>query len=237
MKEVTVIELSEQTGLTRSKIYYLIRKGNITISNGKINFKDAIQVINTLAIKKTKATNDESFRHILNILHLQNLALQKQLDLAHEREKAFLSELTNYRQSLLQKTAPKPPKDEDNPKTWLEDNVANTNENSRELMQSESPKNHTTLESCQNINRETETKSTNETYPQSPRTEFIQNETTLHESESETTGQKKEITQQNIDALIDTPSSTHKPSKPPFHTRVKRNRQTFYASPNCLKPK
>ncbi|HAV58361.1 MAG TPA: hypothetical protein DCX45_13350, partial [Acinetobacter junii] len=91
MKEVTVIELSEHTGLSRSKIYYLIKKGKIIISNGKINFEDAIRVITELTLKKKESTNEENFRHIFNMLYLQNITLQKQLDLAYEREKVYLA--------------------------------------------------------------------------------------------------------------------------------------------------
>lgn len=105
MKEMTVIELSKLTGLSRSKIYYLNKIGKLMILNGKINYEDALQVITSLAIKKTKITNQENFRHILNMLHLQNITLQKQLDLAYEREKTYLSELASYRQSLLIKPA------------------------------------------------------------------------------------------------------------------------------------
>ncbi|MDU6099961.1 MAG: hypothetical protein E6657_04085 [Acinetobacter sp.] len=103
MKEVTVIELSEQTGLTRSKIYYLIKTGKLSISEGKINSDDAIKVITELSIKKNKMSNDIKFRHILNMLNLQNDLLQKQLDLALEREKIYLAELSSFRKILIEK--------------------------------------------------------------------------------------------------------------------------------------
>lgn len=59
----------------------------------KINYKDALQVITSLAIKKPKINHQENFRHILNMLHLQNTTLQKQLDLAYEREKLIWQSL------------------------------------------------------------------------------------------------------------------------------------------------
>lgn len=63
MKKLSVIELSEHTGLTRSQIYHLIKKGKLIILNGKINYTDAMQVITTLPLKKTQMNNEENFKH------------------------------------------------------------------------------------------------------------------------------------------------------------------------------
>ncbi|MCU7697009.1 hypothetical protein OD757_07215 [Acinetobacter sp. AYS6] len=159
MNEVTVIELCELTGLTRSKIYYLINKGKLIISNGKINLESALQVVTELKIKKTKITNEENFRQILNMLHLQIIALQKQLELAHEREKTYLAELASYRQFLLTKTTLQPPIVEDYTQAELENDVIDRGENSRKPMEFESG-NQATLETCQNTNKETKSKNT-----------------------------------------------------------------------------
>lgn len=168
MKLVTVIELSEQTDLTRSLIYYLNKKHNLINSEGKINLKDALQIITALKIKKTKTTNEETFRQILNMLHLQNITLQKQLDLAYEREKNYLAELARYRQNLPKKTTLHSPTVESNTQTVLENNGVDKDENSQKPMQSES-ENQAPLESCQSINKET--KSASEVLP----TPFSQN--------------------------------------------------------------
>ena len=103
MKELTVIELSEQTGLTRSQIYNLNKKHNLINLNNKINYEYAFPIIAALTIKKAKRANEKNFRQILNMLILQNTALQKQLNLANEREKTHLSELTSHQQNLTQK--------------------------------------------------------------------------------------------------------------------------------------
>ena len=54
MKELTVIELSEQTGLTRSQIYHLNKKHNFINLNKKINYEYALPIITALTIKKAK---------------------------------------------------------------------------------------------------------------------------------------------------------------------------------------
>ncbi|MDC4483631.1 hypothetical protein NQ758_13025 [Acinetobacter baumannii] len=159
MNEVTVIELSELTGLTRSKIYYLINKGKLIISNGKINLESALQVVTELTIKKTKITNEENFRHISNMLHLQIITLQKQLELAHEREKSYLAELASYRQFLHTKTTPQPPIVEDYTQAELENDVIDRDENSLKPMEFES-KNQVPLETYQNSNKKTKSKNT-----------------------------------------------------------------------------
>ncbi|MFW2161957.1 MULTISPECIES: hypothetical protein [Acinetobacter] len=201
MKEVTVIELSELTGLSRSKIYYLNKKGKLMILNGKINYEDALQVITSLVIKKTKINNQENFRHILNMMHLQNITLQKQLDLAYEREKTYLAELASYRQSLRLKPSLTPFIDENNSQVELENDLDNIDKNCLNGMPPES-ENHTPTESCQSINEEIQ--STNEislhVLPTAPR----QNEMTLSETErgkTASTEQKKEAIEQKDDAL------------------------------------
>ncbi|HJP46949.1 MULTISPECIES: hypothetical protein [Acinetobacter] len=201
MKEMTVIELSKLTGLSRSKIYYLNKIGKLMILNGKINYEDALQVITSLAIKKTKITNQENFRHILNMLHLQNITLQKQLDLAYEREKTYLSELASYRQSLLIKPALPPFIDENNSQVGLESDLDNIDKNCLNAMPPES-ENHTPTESCQSINEETQ--STNEAGPNVLPTTPLQNEMILSETkhgETASTEQKKEAIEQKDDAL------------------------------------
>ncbi|EMB5690531.1 hypothetical protein N0P26_000912 [Acinetobacter baumannii] len=159
MNEVTVIELSELTGLTRSKIYYLINKGKLIILNGKINLESALQVVTELKIKKTKITNEENFRHILNMLHLQIIALQKQLDLANEREKMYLTELASYRQLLLSKITQNSSTHEIDAQTKLENDVIDRDENSQKTMEFKS-ENQALLESYQNSNKETKSKNT-----------------------------------------------------------------------------
>ncbi|MDO7459871.1 hypothetical protein Q5X71_17820 [Acinetobacter baumannii] len=159
MNEVTVIELSELTGLTRSKIYYLINKGKLIILNGKINLESALQVVTELKIKKTKITNEENFRHILNMLHLQIIALQKQLDLANEREKMYLTELASYRQLLLSKITQNSSTHEIDAQTELENDVIDRDENSQKTMEFKS-ENQALLESYQNSNKETKSKNT-----------------------------------------------------------------------------
>ena len=59
MKELTVIELSEETGLTRSQIYHLNKKHNFINLNKKINYEDALPIITALTIKKAKKANEK----------------------------------------------------------------------------------------------------------------------------------------------------------------------------------
>ena len=210
MKEVTVIELSEQTGLTRSKIYYLIKKGKILISNGKINYKEALQVITTFKINKTKVTDDENFRHILNMLYLQNITLQEQLDLAYKREKNYLAELANYRQSLVLKPTLTPFIDENNSQEEQGHDLANTDKNSLTRMQSES-KNHTPAESCQSINKEIQPP--NEITTHTSPIGLLQNEMIL----SETNNRPKNavIEQKKDNTVLESPLSSSKDTKQP----------------------
>ena len=103
MQKMTVIELSKISGLTRSQIYYQIRLGNIKINNGKIDYEEAINVISSLTMQQNKSTNEINFIQILNTIILQNSTLQKQLDLALEREKHLLSEIENLRNNVSSK--------------------------------------------------------------------------------------------------------------------------------------
>lgn len=226
MNEVTVIELSELTGLTRSKIYYLINKGKLIISNGKINLESALQVVTELTIKKTKITNEENFRHISNMLHLQIITLQKQLELAHEREKSYLAELASYRQFLSTKTTSQPPIVEDYTQAELENDVIDRDENSQKPMEFES-ENQVPIESYQNIN--IEMKSTNEPENHPISKESIYNEITLPESESRDTRLAKpinETTELNDDALIGIGTSLpFKDNKEPL-LNLKRHRSS-----------
>lgn len=198
MKKVTVIELSEQTGLTRSQIYYLNRTHKLINLEGKINLEDALRIITTLNIKKIKPTDDKKFRHILNILHLQNIALQKQLDLAHEREKNYLAELASYRQNLAPKTTLHPPTFEGDKQALLENNGVDTDENSQKSMQSESEY-QICLDSHQSINKQTKSVSEVESNPIS--TESIYNEMTLPESKNWDTRPKNESTEKSDGAV------------------------------------
>ncbi|MGB9038490.1 MAG: hypothetical protein WCC23_08265 [Acinetobacter calcoaceticus] len=204
MKLVTVIELSKQTGLTRSQIYYLNKEHNLINSKGKINLEDALNIITALKIKKTKITNDENFRHILNMLHLQIITLQKQLDLANEREKTYLTELASYRQHLLSKITNNESTHESDAQIEIKSNGVDTDENALNKMEAESETQAPT-ESCQSINKETKSGNEAESHPTS--TESIRNEMTLPESESGDTGltrSEKEMTEQNEDAPIGT---------------------------------
>jgi len=222
MKEVTVIELSEHTGLSRSKIYYLIKKGKIIISNGKINFEDAIRVITELTLKKKESTNEENFRHIFNMLYLQNITLQKQLDLAYEREKVYLAELTNYRQSSLQKTTFNIAKYEDNTLVVLDKNLAGADKSSLKHMQSEAQTNHAITNSCQSINKEE--KSTTKTDSHNSITEPVQ--ITITESENDNTEPKKGMTEQS-DNRLPPPSLTPENT---FSSHQQNSRKTPYNS-------
>lgn len=208
MKKLTVIELSEQTGLTRSQIYYLNKKHNLINSNEKINYEFALPIITTLTIKKAKKANEKNFRQILNMLILQNMALQKQLDLANEREKTYLAELASYRQNLPLESALIPSKNENNAQTGLENDLDNLDENSQDLMQPES-ENHASTESCYDDN--TETESANETGIQPLLTGSFQKETTLSESDNrdgEPSRQKNEMIERKDSTFLSTPSPT-----------------------------
>ena len=213
MKELTVIELSEQTGLTRSQIYHLNKKHNFINLNKKINYEYALPIITALTIKKAKKANEKNFRQILNMLILQNSALQKQLNLACEREKNYLSELTSYQQSLAQKTTTIPSIDQGNAQSALENDLNNIDENSRKLIPSENgvcvPN-----ESCNGDN--TEKESANETCIQPLPKIFIQNESILSESnmsDGESSGQKNEVIEKKENTFLSSPPSSQNNSK------------------------
>ena len=208
MKELTVIELSEQSGLTRSQIYHLNKKHNLINLNKKINYKYAFPIIAALTIKKAKKANEKNFRQILNMLILQNTALQKQLNLANEREKTHLSELTSYQQNLTQKPSLTPPIDQGNAQSALENDLNNIGENSQNPMQSESEM------SAPNESRNggnTETESANETDTQPRPTASFNNEMILSESDTsdgEPSRQKNEVIEKKENAFLSSPPSS-----------------------------
>ena len=213
MKELTVIELSEETGLTRSQIYHLNKKHNFINLNKKINYEDALPIITALTIKKAKKANEKNFRQILNMLILQNSALQKQLNLACEREKNYLSELTSYQQSLAQKTTTIPSIDQGNAQSALENDLNNIDENSRKLIPSENgvcvPN-----ESCNGSN--TESESTSENGIQPLPIASIQNEPILFESDKsdgEPIRQKNEVIEKKENTFLSSPPSSQNNSK------------------------
>lgn len=212
MKELTVIELSEQTGLTRSQIYYLNKKHNLINSNEKINYEYALPIITALTIKKAKKANEKNFRQILNMLILQNTALQKQLDLSNERKKTYLSELTSYQQRLAQKTTLIPSIDQGNAQSALKNDL---NEKSQNQIQSENDI-YAPVESCYSNNTESESASENGIRPLPIAS--IQNEPILSGSDkikSEPIRQKNEVIEKKENAFLSTPPSSQDDSKQP----------------------
>lgn len=153
MEKLTVLQLSKRTGLSRTQIYYLQTKNKLKIINGKINFNEALPAIIELLDKKSNKDSEVNFKQILNLLISQNISLQTQLNLAHEREKAYLTELASYRQNLAQETTPQPSTDESNTQAELENNGVHTDENALNKMEAES-ETQTPTESCQSINKE-----------------------------------------------------------------------------------
>ncbi|AXJ90740.1 MULTISPECIES: hypothetical protein [Acinetobacter] len=220
MEKLTVLQLSKRTGLSRTQIYHLKTKNKIRMINGKIDFNEAMPAIIELLDKKSNKDSEVDFKQILNLLISQNISLQTQLNLAHEREKAYLTELACYRQNLAQETAPQPSTDESNTQAELENNGIDTDENALNKMEAESETQAPT-KSRQNINKET--KSTNETESHPTSAESIRNEMTLPESESGDTGltrSEKEMTEQNEDPLI----GTFPPNQDDIKPRLKLNR-------------
>ena len=220
MKELTVIELSEQTGLTRSQIYNLNKKHNLINLNNKINYEYAFPIIAALTIKKAKRANEKNFRQILNMLILQNTALQKQLNLANEREKTHLSELTSHQQNLTQKPSLTPSIGQGNALSAFKNDI---DEKSQNPIQSEN-------EMCApNESRNggnTETESINKTYTQPHPTTSFTNKIILSKSDTsdgETSRQKKAIEQKD-NALFGTPppkqDDTKRPSTLNRHKKV-----------------
>lgn len=202
MEKLTVLQLSKRTGLSRTQIYYLERQNKINIINGKIDLEEAMPAINELLDKKLNKDSEINFKQILNLLISQNISLQTQLNLAHEREKAYLTELASFRQNLIPKNTLQPPTDEDNTQTGLENGGVDTGENSINKMEPRS-ETQTPLELYQNINKETKLVNETENHPTS--TESIYNKIKPLEPENEDTKltrQEKEMTGQNNDALI-----------------------------------
>ncbi|MCU4492222.1 hypothetical protein KTI63_07005 [Acinetobacter guillouiae] len=216
MEKLTVLQLSKRTGLSRTQIYYLKRHEKINIINGKIDLNEAMPAIVELLDKKSNKDNEITFKQILNLLISQNILLQTQLNLAHEREKAYLTELTCYRQSLAPKTTPHPPIIEGHTQALLENNGFDSDENSHKPIQSKS-ENQASLESCQSINKET--KLASEAGPSPLPTKSLQNEMILSESKSWDTRPKNESTEQNAGALID----THIPTQNETKLRLNKN--------------
>ncbi|MCH7391172.1 hypothetical protein [Acinetobacter dispersus] len=203
MEKLTVLQLSKQTGLSRTQIYYLKSQNKINIINGKIDLNEAMPAIIELLDKKTNKDSEINFKQILNLLISQNILLQTQLHLAHEREKLYLTKLASYQQNLSPKTVSQSPTVEGNAQAELEYNVDEDIE-SQNQMESERS-NQAPLESYQSINKETS--SLNEVESHSISTESIYNAMTSPESESGDTEwikQKKEMVEQNHDALIGT---------------------------------
>ncbi|MFN3288894.1 MAG: hypothetical protein ACK410_00325 [Acinetobacter sp.] len=212
MKELTVIELSEQTGLTRSQIYHLNKKHNFINLNKKINYEYALPIITALTIKKAKNANEKNFRQILNMLILQNTTLQKQLDLTNEREKTYLSELTSCQQSLAQKNTLIPSIDQGDAQSALKNNI---DEKSQTPMQSENDMHTPKESSCSN---NTGSDSTSENGIRPLPIASIQNEPILFESDKsdgEPIRQKNEVIEKKDNTFLSTPPSSQNDSKQP----------------------
>ncbi|MGR2919468.1 hypothetical protein [Acinetobacter sp. 1125_18A] len=218
MEKLTVLQLSKRTGLSRTQIYHLQTKNKLKIINGKIDFEEAMPAIIELLDKKSNKDSEINFKQILNLLISQNISLQTQLNLAHEREKNYLAELASYRQHLLSKTNLNTHKNESEIQAKQKNNLTDRNKDAQKLMQFEN-ENQVHLESCQNINKETKSVNEVESIPIS--TESIHNEITLPESKSWDTRSKNESTEQNADALIGTPIPTKDETKP----LLNKNRQ------------
>ena len=205
MKELTVIELSEQTGLTRSQIYNLNKKHNLINLNNKINYEYAFPIIAALTIKKAKRANEKNFRQILNMLILQNTALQKQLNLANEREKTHLSELTSHQQNLTQKPSLTPSIGQGNALSAFKNDI---DEKSQNPIQSE---NEIYAPNESRYGDNTETESANEIDTQPRPTASFNNEMTLSESDTsdaEPSRQKNEIIEKKENAFLSSPPSS-----------------------------
>lgn len=90
MKALSVIELAKLYGLNRQSIYKRISKGDLKNSDGKIDLAEAIRVfgepsqrINQNVTLQSQATQKSAE---LDIMRQQVSMLQKQLELAQERE-------------------------------------------------------------------------------------------------------------------------------------------------------
>lgn len=226
MKELTVNQFSKQTGIARSKIYYQIKINKLKLNNGKISYEDALQLFNSKELEKHNTIHDIDIKHILNTLNLQNLNLQRQLDLAYEREKFYLAELANYRQYFLSPSLDTPTNKIDI-QAKPENNFTDRYEDSQSQMESKRD-NQAPLKSCKSINKEMS--SVNEVESHSTSTESIYNAMTSPESESgdtKLTRLEKEMTEQNDDALI----GIHIPSQDKTKTMLNKNRQKKPTAP------
>ncbi|BBT51007.1 hypothetical protein J517_1369 [Acinetobacter baumannii 118362] len=92
MKALSVIELAKLYGLNRQSIYKRINKGDISKnSDGKIDLAEAIRVFGEPSQRKTENVTLQSQATQksaeLDIMRQQVDMLQKQLELAQEREK------------------------------------------------------------------------------------------------------------------------------------------------------
>lgn len=223
MKEVTVIELSELTGLTRSQIYYLNKNHNLINLNEKINYEYALPIITTLTIKKAKKANEKNFRQFLNMLILQNTALQKQLDLAKVHEKTYLSELTSCQQSLAQNNTLIASIDQGNAQSALENDLNNIDENSQNLLIQSENEVCVPNESCNDDNTEKESANENGIRPL-PTTSF-NNEMILSESnmsDGEPSRQKNEVIEKKEITQLDTPTLTQNSTQPSLAPKIRK---------------
>lgn len=143
------------------------------------------------------------------MLYLQNITLHEQLDLAYKREKNYLSELANYRQSLVLKPALTPSIDENNSQEEQEHDFGNIDKNPITRMQSES-KNHTPAETCQSINKEIQP--TNEITTYASPLGLLQNEMILSETNNR---QKNAVIEQKNNTVSESLLSSSKDTKQP----------------------
>lgn len=114
MKALSVIELSKLYGMTRQAVYKQVNKGNLTKnSDGKIDFAEAIRVFGEPSQRvNSQQTTDTSKLSGVNFLEQQVYMLQKQLELAQDREQFQRDELKAKNEQIesLQRLlgAPKP---------------------------------------------------------------------------------------------------------------------------------
>lgn len=121
MKSLSVIELAKLYGMNRQSIYKRINKGDLTKnSDGKIDFAEAIRVFgepsqrsNQNVTLQSQATKNETESYVLR---QQVDMLQKQLELAQEREQFQREQLQAKDDQIfslqLLLGAPKPPQSE-----------------------------------------------------------------------------------------------------------------------------
>jgi hypothetical protein len=121
MKALSVIELAKLYGMNRQSIYKRINKGDLTKnSDGKIDFAEAIRAFgepsqrsNQNVTLQSQATQNETESYVLR---QQVDMLQKQLELAQEREQFQREQLQAKDDQIfslqLLLGAPKPPQSE-----------------------------------------------------------------------------------------------------------------------------